>query len=91
MFSIGSLELVNKCTLMTTLKYIKKSKKTWDLLKETTFGTKTSRDITKITSNGKSTNNPTEMANIFNKFFAEIGEKISDSVQQPEKQAGGAC
>ena len=27
------------------------------------------------------------MANIFNKFFAEIGKKISDSVQQPEKQA----
>ena len=68
-------------------KYQKNPKKTWDLLKETAFGTKTSIDIKEITSNGKSTNDPTEMANIFNKFFAEIGKKISDSVQQPEKQA----
>ena len=49
-------------------KYQKNPKKTWDLLKETTFGTKTSREIKEITSNGKTTNDPNEMANIFNKF-----------------------
>ena len=67
-------------------KYQKNPKKTWDLLKETTFGTKTSREIKEITSNGKTTNDPNEMANIFNKFFAEIGKKISDSVQHAEKK-----
>ena len=32
-------------------------------------------------------NDPTVMANIFNEFFAEIGEKISDSVQPTAKNA----
>ena len=32
-------------------------------------------------------NDPTVMANIFNEFFAEIGKKISDSVQPTAKNA----
>ena len=59
--------------------------RTWDLLKETTFGAKTTRNITEILSNGSTLTNPVEIAGEFNEFFANIGQKISNSVPPTSK------
>ena len=61
-------------------KYQKCPKKTWDLLKETTFGEKPSQKINEILDNGETINNPKVMATKFNNFFSHIGTTISDSV-----------
>ena len=50
-------------------KYQKCPKKTWDLLKETTFGEKSSQTISKIQDNGDTINDPKIMATKFNNFF----------------------
>ena len=61
-------------------KYQKCPKKTWDLLKETTFGEKPSQKINEILDNGETINDPKVMATKFNNFFSHIGTTISDSV-----------
>ena len=61
-------------------KYQKCPKKTWDLLKEITFGEKPSQKINEILDNGETINNPKVMATKFNNFFSHIGTTISDSV-----------
>ena len=60
--------------------YQKCPKKTWDLLKETTFGEKSSQTISEIQDNGDTINDPKIMATKFNNFFSHIGTSISDSV-----------
>ena len=66
-------------------KYQKCPKKTWDLLKETTFGVKSSQNISEICDNGEIINEPQVMATKFNEFCSKIGTSISDSVIQTEK------
>ena len=61
-------------------KYQKCPKKTWDLLKEITFGEKPSQKINEILDNGETINDPKVMATKFNNFFSHIGTTISDSV-----------
>jgi hypothetical protein len=61
-------------------KYERNPKKTWDLLKETTFGVKNSQSISEICKNGQPITDKKEMATEFNNFFAMIGKKISDNV-----------
>ena len=65
----------------------KNPKKIWQLLKEVSVGSKSQNKIEKITVQGKSTDNPKEMAEHFNKFFTKIGKEISDSVLPTEKLA----
>ena len=66
-------------------KYQKCPKQTWDLLKETTFGEKSSQKINEIIDNGKIINDPKLMATKFNNFFSHIGTSISDSVTPTDK------
>ena len=61
-------------------KYQKCPKKTWDLLKEITFGEKPTQKINEILDNGETINDPKVMATKFNNFFSHIGTTISDSV-----------
>ena len=67
-------------------KFQKNPKKTWELLKETTFGVKSTQNINEININGKLCNKPDEMAGEFNNFFSKIGKNISDSVHQTVKK-----
>ena len=69
----------------TFKKYQKCPKQTWDLLKETTFGEKSSQKINEIIDNGKIINDPKLMATKFNNFFSHIGTSISDSVTPTDK------
>ena len=67
----------------------KNSKKTWDLIREVTFGHEVKKSsIEKITVNNTEINDPQQIADEFNNFFTEIGSKISNSIQptitQPE-------
>ena len=66
-------------------KYQKCPKKTWDLLKETTFGEKSSQTISEIQENGNIIKDPKIMATKFNNFFSHIGTSISDSVHPISK------
>ena len=89
---IRSLELVNRCLLMTISKNSKKTrKKTWDFLKETTFGHKTNHQINEMEINGKCTKDPKIISENFNKFFSDIGKNISDSVTQTVKKPEDYC
>ena len=64
-----------------TLKANKKNpKKTWDVIKEATFGHNPISKIEKISSNGKTLMDPTEISNEFNNFFTNIGNEISNSI-----------
>ena len=67
----------------------KNSKKTWDLIREVTFGHESKKsNVEKITVNNSEINDPQLIADEFNNFFTEIGSKISNSIQptitQPE-------
>ena len=64
----------------------KNPKKTWDFLKETTFGHKTSHQINEMEINGTCTKDPKIISENFNKFFSEIGKNISDSVTPTVKK-----
>ena len=61
-------------------KYSKNPKKTWDLLKETTFGENVKQGITEIKINGVIQSDPQIIAEEFNNFFTSIGQTISDNV-----------
>ena len=67
----------------------KNSKKTWDLIREVTFGHESKKsNVEKITVNNSEINDPQLIADEFYNFFTEIGSKISNSIQptitQPE-------
>ena len=61
-------------------------KKTWDLLKEVTFGEKSYNKITEIDSNGKLLSEPNLIAEEFNNFFSKVGTSIVDAVKCTEKK-----
>jgi hypothetical protein len=60
---------------------VKNPKRTWELLKEVTVGTKHQKKIDKITVNGEQISDPSLIAEEFNSFFTNIGKTISDSVR----------
>ena len=64
----------------------KNPKKTWDFLKETTFGCKTNHQINEMVVNGNCTKDPKLISENFNKFFSDIGKNISDSGISTEKK-----
>ena len=63
----------------------KNPKKTWDILKEITGKKSKQQKITEIKINGLPTNDPSEIANEFNSFFSTIGTKISDGIENIDK------
>ena len=70
-------------------KFKKNPKKTWDLIKEVTFGhTNVDNKIDKLTVNNNVITDPQMISDEFNNFFTQIGSKISDrilpTVAQPE-------
>jgi hypothetical protein len=72
---MASSKLAKNITLNTTI-LIKNPKRTWELLKEATNLLKNNCKIEKIKVNNVVTDNPIEMANAFNEFFASIGTEI---------------
>ena len=61
-------------------KHAKSPKRTWDLLKETTFGEKSTNNLTELNVNGELKSKPKEIAEEFNNLFSSIGQSISDNV-----------
>lgn len=59
---------------------VKNPKKTWEILKEATFGSKSTTKIDKISSNGNVISDPVTIAEEFNSFFTSVGTSISESV-----------
>jgi hypothetical protein len=70
----------------------KNPKKMWDILREFTSGSKPKETIEKISAPEGDIFDKNQMANSFNKFFSEIGVKISESVDPtsaiPEEYMG---
>ena len=62
-------------------KHSKSPKRTWDLLKETTFGEKSTNNLTELNVNGELKSKPNEIAEEFNNFFSSIGQSIADTVE----------
>ena len=60
-------------------------KKTWDTLKELTVGRTAQTSIDKIKVDNTTVTDPLQMADEFNKFFAEAGKKIYNSVDPVNK------
>ena len=60
-------------------------KKTWDTLKELTVGRTAQTSIDKIKVDNTTITDPLQMADEFNKFFAEAGKKIYNSVDPVNK------
>jgi hypothetical protein len=60
----------------------KNPKKMWEILKEFTSGPKPKETIDKIITPEGETYDKSKMANTFNRFFCEIGTKISESVDR---------
>ena len=63
----------------------KNPKKLWDTLKEITVGGKNLNEITKIEKEGKIISDKMGMAEEFNRFFTEVGQKIADSVDPVQR------
>ena len=61
-------------------KHAKSPKRTWDLLKETTFGEKSFNNISEINANGELKSTPKDISEEFNNFFTNIGQSISNDV-----------
>ena len=61
-------------------KHAKSPKRTWDLLKETTFGEKSFNNISEINANGELKSTPKDISEEFNNFFTNIGQSISNNV-----------
>jgi len=55
-------------------------KKTWELLKEATYLTKSSDKIEKLNIGGSTVSDPELIANEFNDFFVNVGVQISKSI-----------
>jgi hypothetical protein len=60
---------------------VKNPKKTWDLLKEATVGSKQNKKIDSLTVNGNLVLDQQLIAEEFNSFFTSIGNTISESVR----------
>ena len=67
--------------LSSYLANVKNPKKTWDLLKEATVGSKQSKKIDSLTVNGNLVMDQQLIAEEFNSFFTSIGNTISESVR----------
>jgi hypothetical protein len=63
----------------------KNPKKTWEILNEITGKSKSNTTIQNIRSEGVEYSNSSDKANIFNKFFSSVGENISNSVEDTNK------
>jgi hypothetical protein len=57
----------------------------WDILKEHTTGKKGHEKIDKLTTDSGTIIDDLSMANEFNRFFSEVGLKISNSVEPTNK------
>jgi hypothetical protein len=62
----------------------KNPKKTWDILRELTGKSKGENSIGNICSEGQTYTDDGEIANQFNKFFASVGNQISDSIEHTD-------
>jgi hypothetical protein len=60
---------------------VKNPKKTWELLKEATIGSKQSKKTERISVGGIVISDPLQIAEEFNTFFTSIGSSISESVR----------
>ena len=58
----------------------KNPKKTWDLIREATGSNSNNSKIDKITVDGKTLDNPLDIANEFNNFFTSAGKKIANEI-----------
>ena len=67
-------------------KNVKNPKKTWDILRELTTGNKTQQSIDKISADGVTLSDPTQIANEFNKFFTRVGRDIANSVEPTSRE-----
>ena len=67
-------------------KNVKNPKKTWDILRELTTGNKTQQSIDKISTDGVTLSDPTQIANEFNKFFTRVGRDIANSVEPTSRE-----
>ena len=67
------------------LKYFKdcdgNSRKTWEIINEVTGGKSEKAIINELEFEDKKLTDPTEIAEGFNKFFAEIGPKLSENIE----------
>ena len=62
-------------------KYKKNAKKTWDLIREVTFGYECKKtNVEKITVNDTEVTDPQLIADEFNNFFTKIGSNISENI-----------
>ena len=61
-------------------KHSKSPKRTWDLLKETTFGEKCKNNLSEIIVNGQSKTSSKDISEEFNDFLTSIGQSISNNV-----------
>ncbi len=71
----------NSAVSCLQIKAQKNPKKTWELLREATVGTKPNKKIDKIVVNGEQISDPPRIADAFNEFFTSVGSKISESVR----------
>jgi len=60
---------------------VKNPKKTWEILKEATVGSKPNKKIERLTVNGNTISDHLLIAEEFNTFFTKIGTSISESVR----------
>jgi hypothetical protein len=70
---------------MLTKNKKKSKKKTWEILNDLTGKSKKNVSVQKICSEGREYVDSSEKANVFNKFFCGVGQKISDSVEETAK------
>ena len=64
----------------------KNPKKTWDVIKEATFGHTPKSKIEKISSNGNILTESVEISNEFNNFFTNVGTEIANEIHPTVKQ-----
>ena len=57
------------------------SRKTWEIINEVTGRKSEKAIINELEFEGKKLTDPTEIAEGFNKFFAEIGPKLSENIE----------
>jgi hypothetical protein len=80
------IRIAKKSDISIKLEANKKNpKKTWEILNEITGKSKNKESIQKICSGGNEYTDSLSKANVFNKFFSGVGEKISKSVEKTNK------
>ena len=84
---LSLIKLSKKLHYENSLRNSKKNpKKTWEIIKEVTYGQLNSKKIEKITTNGTTLSSPQDIANEFNNFFSEIGKTISENILPTTKK-----